>query len=117
MKKLHPFLGETTDRNKALAGYKSLKITVRQDPYKHHTREDHQRLSIYTKANVPRHQKCCNPRCQRGGLDLQMLMMTLGNISEQRFSCEGDEGSPAGRRKGNPCDNVFVVSIEIEPAE
>lgn len=27
--------------------------------------------------------------------------------------CPGDEGSPKGRNKGDPCDNHFHIEIEV----
>jgi hypothetical protein len=56
---------------------------------------------------------CANPLCQQGGLDVQHLLMMNGPGSYV-IDCRGHEGSPNGRRKGDPCDNVFNVNVEID---
>lgn len=110
MSKGKPFLGETTDRNKAFPGIDSFELTVVQDRWGHYTREEWQRTSRYTKGDVPRYLRCANPRCQQGGLDLQQIV-TFWPSGEKTFPCSGHEGSPAGRRRGDPCDNSFVVTL------
>jgi hypothetical protein len=44
--------------------------------------------------------------------------MFSGDVDDT-FPCNGDEGSPAGRRKGAACDNQFqvVMKLEREPKE
>lgn len=105
------FFGETTDREKAFPGIKSLQIIVKQDPYGYHSRTPVEHR--YTKTNVPRFERCVNPRCQQGGLDLQHIILWPPE-GESRMFCTGHEGSAQGRRKGRSCDNTFVVSIIIE---
>lgn len=105
-----PFLGETTDRARAFPGVTGLDMTIVQDRWGHYTREPWQRESRFSLDSVPRHLRCVNPRCQQGGLDLQQIAMFWGN-GEHTMYCSGHEGSPAGRRKGDPCDNSFVVTI------
>ena len=111
---LRPFLGETTDRKSAFPGIKSLSVKIAQDPYGCHCREQWMRENSYSKLDIPRYQKCKNPRCQQGGLDLQMLVWNYGNIEAQTFYCNGHEGTPKGRRKGAPCTNVFTITIKTE---
>jgi hypothetical protein len=105
-----PFLGETTDRDKAFSGIDAFELKVVQDRFGHYTRKAWQRESQYTKSNVPRYLRCANPRCQQGGLDLQQIV-NFWPSGEQTFSCNGHEGSSAGRRRGDPCDNSFVVTL------
>lgn len=33
--------------------------------------------------------------------------------AEHDFPCSGHEGTPAGRCKGNPCDNRFAVTLKV----
>jgi hypothetical protein len=106
------FFGETADRDKAFPGIKSFSLIVKQDPFGFHSRGAPVERR-YTKANVPRFERCVNPRCQQGGLDLQNVVLWPPK-EEARFSCTGHEGSPKGRRKGRSCDNTFIVSIVIE---
>lgn len=110
MKTSKPFLGETTDRDKAFYGINSFELTVVQDRFGHYTSHAWQREVRYTKADIPRHLRCANPRCQQGGLDLQQTV-NFWPSGERSFPCNGHEGTPKGRRQGDPCDNVFVVTL------
>jgi hypothetical protein len=112
MPKTTPFLGETSDRNKAFPGIKELRVKVTQDLYGTYCKESWQRESAYSKASIPRYERCKNPRCQQGGLDLQQIV-GFGE-GEHTFHCNGHEGTPKGRRKGNPCGNSFKVTVSIE---
>ncbi len=106
-----PFFGETTDRSEAFRDFKSIDLIVTQDPWNRHARFEYQRESHYTLATIQRHQSCLNPRCQQGGLDLQRIIMFQPD-GEHEFWCNGDEGTPKGRRQGDPCDNRFTVKLK-----
>jgi hypothetical protein len=72
------------------------------------------RTSKYDKSNIPRHANCSNKRCQQGGIDLQMQVMHYpadGKGYMSTYSCRGHEGTPNGRRVGDPCMNSFTVSV------
>lgn len=60
---------------------------------------------------------CSNPRCRQGGIDLrdQIYFLVESRETRREFSCgcNGHEGSPKGRRKGDPCDNRFQIHISI----
>lgn len=107
-----PFLGTTTDRNAAFPGIEQVAFSVSQDPYGEYLREAWQRSERYIKGDLPSHIRCANPRCQQGGLQTQQLVMFLPD-GEYDFSCNGHEGTPAGRRKGDPCDNSFKVTLKV----
>ena len=109
-----PFLGTTTDRNDAFAGIDEIDITITQDPYGYHLKaDDWRRTSRFTKSTIPRHYACVNPRCQRGGIDLQKIVL-FHPSGEFSFTCNGDEGTPAGRKKGDPCDNRFDIKLSVK---
>lgn len=108
-----PFLGTTTNVNDALPGIDKIDITIEQDPYGYYCQHEWQRVSQYTKASIPKHLQCINPKCQQGGIDLQSLVLFNEN-KEFDFSCNGHEGTPKGRRKGDPCDNRFKIRLTIE---
>ncbi len=110
-----PFLGTTTDRNAAFPDIEQIEFSVSQDPYGEYMREDWQRSERYTKSNLPSHIRCANPRCQQGGLQTQQIVMFHPD-GEYDFSCNGHEGTPAGRRKGDPCDNRFKVTLKVTRA-
>jgi hypothetical protein len=107
-----PFLGTTTDVNKAFPGVDVIDITITQDPYGQYLQHDWQRTSPYTKSTVPSHLRCVNPRCRQGGLELQNIIEFFPD-GQHEFPCNGHEGTPAGRRKGDPCDNRFVVQLAV----
>ena len=107
-----PFLGTTTDRNAAFPGIEQIKFSVSQDPYGYYLREAWQRTDRYTKDNLPSKIRCANPRCQQGGLLTQQIVLFHPD-GECDFPCDGHEGTPAGRRKGDPCDNRFKVTLEV----
>ena len=93
------------------------RVEVTQDPWGYHCQHDWQRTSVYTNG-LPSTIRCANPRCQQGGLDLQVYIDTMvcSRTRESAFQayCRGHEGSPKGRRKGAPCDNRFDLKIELE---
>ena len=107
-----PFLGETADRNKAFPDIDAIDITITQDPSRQYLQHDWQRVTHYTKSTIPRYAKCANPRCQQGGLDLQHIVM-FASDGEHEYYCDGHEGTPAGRRKGDPCENRFTVRLAV----
>jgi hypothetical protein len=109
-KRGRPFLGETTKRSEAFPGLASLDVTVSQDPYGMFPVEPYRRLSKFTLANIPRRIECVNPKCQQGGVDLQMQVVAGDGVDRQVY-CGGHEGTPAGRRKGDPCMNTFKITI------
>lgn len=111
MNKREPFLGSLTDREKALSSLPEFTLKIEQDPWGDYLNEERQRKSIFSKQNVPRSFRCCNPRCQQGGLDLQKIIFHF-NSGEYSIHCSGHEGSPKGRRKGQSCDNTFKVSFQ-----
>lgn len=111
-----PFLGTTTNVNDAFPGVEEIDITIVQDPYGYYCQHEWQRVSRFTKATLPSHVRCANPRCQQGGLQLQNLVLFHPD-GEFEFSCNGHEGSPAGRRKGDPCDNRFSVKLAVKRAK
>jgi hypothetical protein len=108
-----PFLGTTTDRDAAFPDIESMTIIVEQDPSGNYAQKDWQRKSTYTKTDMPRFARCLNPRCQQGGLDLLNVATTFSSNGEHTYHCRGHEGSPQGRRKGNPCTNSFKVTLQV----
>jgi hypothetical protein len=110
-KRYAPFLGETSDRKKAFPDIKSATVAIKQDIYGHYSSTATERR--YTLENIPRTARCVNPRCQQGGVDLQQLILFPPD-KETTFRCDGHEGSPQGRRKGSPCLNWFVVTVDVE---
>jgi hypothetical protein len=62
---------------------------------------------------------CCdNPRCNRGGylMEQEIRNMVFARVEHSEFimHCPGDEGSPKGRRKGNPCDKRLHVRLTLK---
>lgn len=107
-----PLLG-TTDRKTALAGFKEIRLEVSQDPFGYYAKSDTLRAHTYSEASLPRGERCLNPRCQQGGLDLQMIVEFWPDGTEKTFPCGGHEGTLKGRVKGQSCDNSFKISLHV----
>jgi hypothetical protein len=116
MAESRPFLGETHDRDRAFPDIEELELTVVQDKFGHYTRQGQPRESHYTKGDIPRHLSCANPRCQQGGLDLQRIVM-FWREGQSTVHCNGHEGTPKGRRKGDPCENRFEITLAIKRSD
>lgn len=62
--------------------------------------------------------RCSNNRCKRGGYDIEQEIrnMIYSRVTEREFilHCEGDEGSPKGRKKGQPCMNMLHVRLKLK---
>lgn len=105
------------DFSKAFPEIEEISISVEHDTLGFHDLSDWQRNSTYSIANVPPEIACVNQRCQRGGLDLQSCIQNRVSQKETHyvgeFACNGDEGSPKGRRPGQRCLNNSRVTIEI----
>ncbi len=112
MRYRQPFSEETNDRRQIFPGIASLDLTIRQDTSGYYLQHDWQREQRFTKANIPIHFACANSRCQQGGLNLQRIVL-FSEPGEFSLSCQGQEGSPKGRRPGNPCDNQFNITLSI----
>ncbi len=76
-----------------------------------------QRNLNYTESSLPSTIPCGNPRCQQGGYDLNATLMSLTNTSETSYDidwlCGGHEGTPKGRRIGDPCMNSITGKLTI----
>ena len=107
-----PWLGKhTTDRREAFPELVSLDLTISQDPFGMHLHPEWKRSSRFDERNFPKHVACGNARCQQGGIDLENIVR-FSKDGLRRYSCRGHEGSPKGRRLGDPCDNYFDVEIK-----
>ena len=118
MKERRPFLGSYGTFQEAFPQIESIKVDLEQDKFGFYLREDAWRKkSRYSDGNLPAHIDCCNRYCQRGGFDIQTFLWTMTHSKEinRQFDlrCNGDEGSPGGRRKGKSCMNSAKVEITI----
>jgi hypothetical protein len=81
-------------------------------------RSEYQATLHFSESNIPATIDCANPRCQQGGYRIQPLLDALVHAkesrSEQTWHCNGHEGSPKGRRKGDPCMNYIKFTLTIE---
>jgi len=111
MQQSKPFLGTPTTFSKAFPKFRSLIIRAKHSG---DLTNPTQREQIYSGNSIPRVIPCPNPRCQQGGYDLTATIITMEHDRKTqyrvRYSCNGHEGTPKGRRKGNPCMN----SVELE---
>lgn len=112
MAKDERWLAKPTDSfAEAFPNIESIDFVVNPDPY-----DQYGRGSVrITRASPRSFVSCLNGRCRRGGFDFGQFLMNYSYAGEgvmevdQTFPCNGDEGSPAGRRKGSPCMGAFHV--------
>ena len=113
-----PFLGLPTTFKKAYPNIKTIKLHA---THRGEVTSEMQRLQYYSEASLPREIPCPNPRCRQGGYSLTGLVISLDHDRlpeyETRYSCNGHEGSPAGRREGSPCMNSVAIKVQATYSE
>lgn len=71
---------------------------------------------VHDLAHGPR-TACSNPRCYRGGYDFEsQVRRMVEQVLESEtvdMSCNGDEGTPEGRKKGQSCLMSIKGTITI----
>ncbi len=76
------------------------------------------RTSHYSKTYISEYVNCSNPMCYNGGFSLGSIIreMVYKKETEREGStiCQGNEGSPKGRRIYRKCLNHFSYKIQIE---
>lgn len=75
-------------------------------------------LDVYDLKSMVAILDCRNPRCYRGGLNLDHLLrweIVERGLTEYETTvgCRGYEGSPKGRKNDGPCDTYFEVMINV----
>lgn len=72
----------------------------------------------FTKSSIPSKITCSNPKCQQGGYELQWILTEVIRKKDRKyksiFHCNGHEGTPKGRRIGDPCCNNIEIEIDID---
>lgn len=116
MKNSSSFLGYTLHFSEAFPKIKDIDITWTQDSGEFYL-ADWQRVGRLGLRNICPQISCGNPRCKRGGFDLEsrLQIMVSSNRTEESWAlgCDGDEGSPQGMRRGQECMNNFKVTARI----
>jgi len=107
----------TSDFSAAFPNVEAIDFTIDDDPWGWYNVRGSRPLR-FTSASATSFIRCPNDRCRRGGFDFGSLLQTYtigSNVTdiEQTFPCGGDEGTPAGRKKGSPCMNSFKVKGTI----
>lgn len=119
MKTPQPFFATTpTTFQGRFPNIATYEIRIEQDSSGYHSRDGKPTIGLYTeKGNLPPQVACVNPRCRRGGLSLEWYLHSVKKDEpfhyEGDFFCNGDEGSPAGRKKGDACYNRFQVEMRV----
>lgn len=123
MAKYEPFFKEKPVRFKErFPNIDTYNIVITQDSTGHFSRDGKPTIQIFNeKKNLPSEVRCINPKCQRGGLQLELFLDSVKKDTpftyESDFYCNGDEGTPGGRKIGIHCGNSFVVKIEANTPE
>lgn len=75
--------------------------------------EEYRRHGFNMAHPPPSRIACTNRLCRRGGLDLERILSRVhlegATEIDETMRCEGDEGSPKGRRKGKSCHHAFRI--------
>jgi hypothetical protein len=62
--------------------------------------------------------RCGNPRCFRGGYEMEIVISGMERNKETESKgtliCQGDEGTPKGRKLGDPCGNRIDYTVKIK---
>jgi hypothetical protein len=108
-----PFLGEPTTFYKANPQVKDIRVEVdEQDRL-----SDYHSHQVLGQSGLPRTVRCGNPRCQQGGFDIRHVVYFMIEArethGENSIRCPGHEGSPKGRRKGDPCGHLAKIKLSI----
>ena len=109
-----PFLARRCTFAEAYPLVNDIKVEIKQTG---ELRSAMDKQRVYTKADLPSTIPCSNPRCQQGGYVIDDIVgfMVQEKETEKESSnrCPGHEGSPKGRRKGDPCYNRVTAKIAI----
>ncbi|PNG32198.1 hypothetical protein A1395_22080 [Pseudomonas protegens] len=112
MSKSGPFIGKTTESfSDAFPDVTFLSIKVTQDTAGWYTEREGANIQHMNLSNVSRQIGCLNKKCRNGGLDLQNIIR-LNKTGTTDYYCKGSEGA-SNRDSGDPCDNRFIVELEI----
>jgi len=123
MGKTTPWLANRTGNfGEAFPNVEAIDFTIDDNPWGWYNVRG-QRPLHFTSASATSFIPCPNDRCRRGGFDFGTFLRnhTYGakiTDVDQSYPCNGDEGTPAGRRKGDPCMNSFKVrgTIKYKPS-
>jgi len=119
MGKTTPWLARSTGNfGEAFPNVEAIDFTIDDNPWGWYNVRGHRPLH-FTSASATSFIPCPNDRCRRGGFDFGTFLRnhTCGakiTDVDQSYPCNGDEGTPAGRRKGDPCMNSFKVKGTIK---
>jgi hypothetical protein len=109
-----------TTFDKAFPEIEEIRVEVRPqgEGFEPH-RGENDRVDTYVNGGIPSIINCRNPRCYGGGLNLAYLIRwsiveARRTEFEHRYTCEGYEGSPKGRKNYGPCDTQFRVKVTVK---
>ncbi len=109
-----PLIGKLVSFAKAYPQIEDIEVQVCQTE---DTVPEWRMTQTFNKSNIPQTVGCLNSRCQQGGFQIRQKVYFMVESHETEGECEGGcdghEGSPKGRRKGDPCTNYFRVKIQI----
>jgi hypothetical protein len=108
----HSFLGKDSTFEKAYPKINKIQVIV--DEYDGFSSTH----KVYGKNELSMVIPCGNKRCKQGGYPIDQIiyiMVESKKVEEKiKLSCEGHEGSPKGREKGESCYNYAEITIKIE---
>lgn len=110
-----PVFTERVHFERAFPEIDEISVEVGQSKYGN---RDSIKTSYYSKDNLEEYIDCTNPICYNGGIRIGKI---LRNIVKERHTyyegnqlCQGNEGSPKGRRIYNICPQFFWITVDIK---
>lgn len=114
MTKGAPFLGTVATFKAAYPDVQSIRVHARHEG---DALSDSRKTQSYSEYDLPPVLPCVNPLCQQGGYDLTATLIALTHGKQPShhvtWHCNGHEGSPKGRRRGDSCSNYVEVDFQV----
>lgn len=117
MSKIRPLFGEPTNFLGAFPTVESIRVELEESGDFPIGQPAFLRKRSLRDNDVGSSLRCSNPRCKQGGFSIQNAVSSM--VAERERSkelavrCNGHEGSPKGRRVGDPCTNRIKATVQI----
>lgn len=109
------FASKTDSFDKAFPGIEGIKAEIEESGY---DVNEWNSKRIYSKEHFPgEYVNCSNSLCYNGGFSIGEIIRDMIKEKKTEFEisklCQGNEGSPKGRRIYRKCLNFFKIKISL----
>jgi hypothetical protein len=109
--------GTQTDFLGAFPNVESVRVDLEESGNFPIGQSPHMRKRSLRNNEVGSSLRCSNPRCKQGGYSIEVIVSSMvaqrESAKELTVRCNGHEGSPKGRRRGDPCYNRIKGEVQI----